>query len=282
MARALDQILSELNSVYDPQRQNINKQISALDPAQQAEQQGLEAAKNDAFSQITDQANRRGLFYSGIPIKEQQQYTGANFLPAVANLHSRYAQQRFSLQDALNKVQSDQYNQAYGIRQGELNSEAQMAAARAAARAAAGGGGSASPSFGFGGSANGSVLGASSGYGIQQRAGGGFNFQGPNGQAISAAQYSQATGVPFRTLLQTMAQAGDKGAQAALGLVGNDYGFNRSKISSQGQVSLLNALGLNTGGYTYKAPTYKQSPDAQKGLQSGMNLVTQLRNAFTF
>lgn len=280
MARALDQILSELNSVYDPQRQNINKQISALDPAQQAEQQGLEAAKNDAFSQITDQANRRGLFYSGIPIKEQQQYTGANFLPAVANLKGRYAQQRFSLQDALNKVQSDQYNQAYGIRQSELDREAQIAAARAAS---SGGGGYGSPSFGFtgGGTANGQVLGASTGYNLQQRSNGGFNFQGPNGQAISAAQYSQATGIPFRTLLSQMAAAGDNGAKAALGLVGNDYGFNRGKVSSSSQVNLLKALGVNTGGYTYKAPTRNtQTQKTQASTGGSIGLMNYLTGAF--
>lgn len=146
MARALQDILTELNNVYDPQRQSINTQIGALDPQQQAEEKGLQAAKTDAFSQITDQANRRGLFYSGIPVAEEQRYTGANFLPAVANLHSRYAQQRFSLQDALNKVTQDQYTQAEGLRQQELDREAQAAAARAAS-----GGGGASPSFGFGG-----------------------------------------------------------------------------------------------------------------------------------
>lgn len=159
MARELSQIISELNNVYDPQRQTVRQQQEAIDPALQAEEKGLEYAKNDAFQGITDTANRRGLFYSGIPIAEQQKYTGGTYLPAVANLRGKYQQQRFNLQDTLNKIQSDQYNQAYGVRQKEVDADNEMAKfreqlaaqERASRAAAAGGGGGASPSFNLGG-----------------------------------------------------------------------------------------------------------------------------------
>jgi hypothetical protein len=82
---------------------------------------------------------------------------------------------------------------------------------------------------------------------MQQRAGGGFNFQNSQGQAISAAQYAQLKGVPFRTLLQQMATAGDTGAKTGLNYVGNDYGVNKpaavSAQQSNPQISsLLNSL----------------------------------------
>lgn len=67
---------------------------------------------------------------------------------------------------------------------------------------------------------------------MQQRQGGGFNFQGGNGSAINAAQYSQTKGVPFRTLLKQMADSGDNGAGAALQYVGNDYGVDVGKLRS--------------------------------------------------
>lgn len=140
MARALEQIISELNNVYNPQRDIYNKQITSLDPQLQAEQKGLEFAKRDAFDQIDQGANRRGLFYSGIPIQEEQRYTGATYLPAVANMRAKYAQQKFNLQDALAKLTRDQYSDAYSIRQKEMDTEAAERAA-AAARAASGGGG---------------------------------------------------------------------------------------------------------------------------------------------
>lgn len=275
MPRALSQILQELNSVYDPQRTSYKKQISALDPQQDSELKGLDASKQDAFQEITDTANRRGLFYSGIPVAEQQRYTGANYLPAVANLKNRYAQQRFSLQDAISNLTKEQYDKAYGIQSDEANREAQLAAARAS------GGGGFSPSFGGGSDAGGRVLGAQGGYQLSQRNGGGFNFVGPNGQAISAAQYSQSLGIPFRSLLQQMANAGDGGARAALELVGNDYGFNRGKVSSQQQLNLLRALGVNTGGYALPSRATPRPSQTRANTGGSLNLSRYLTSAFS-
>jgi hypothetical protein len=164
MARALNQIIAELDTVYKPQRDLYNKQISGIDPQLQAEEQGLMAQKEDSFRQITDQANRRGMFYSGLPIAEEQRYTGQQFLPAVAGLRSKYATQRFGLQETLAKIAQEQRSQAYGIQDREeqrderLRQEAeqrrqfdaQMAAQRAAASGGGGGGGY---SFGGGGGA---------------------------------------------------------------------------------------------------------------------------------
>lgn len=167
MARELQQILDELNSVYQPQKDNYNKQIAGLDPAQAADQAGLESAKTDSFAQIQNDANRRGLNFSGIPLAEQARYTGTTFLPSVSNLKSRYAQQRFNLQDALAGVNKDHYNTAYGVRQKEVDTEAALAASLAQSRATAASNSAAaagfSPGFGGnGGGGNGNVLGASS------------------------------------------------------------------------------------------------------------------------
>lgn len=158
MARALDQILQELHAVYNPQRDQYNQALSQVDPQQQAEEQGLQSAKTDAFSQIETAANRRGVFYGGMPIAEEQRYTGQNFLPSLANMRSKYAQQKFDLTNALHKVTTDEYSQADSIRQTELDRDekqrefdTQMAAQEAASRrASAGGGGAgtAAPTFG--------------------------------------------------------------------------------------------------------------------------------------
>ena len=160
MARALQDIITELNSVYDPQRQVYSGQMTQLDPQMTAEQQGLEATKKDSFQQITERANRRGMFYSGIPVQEEQRYTASEFLPAVANLRAKYASQRFGLQEALTKLTAEQYNQANSLRQKELDREEEqrqfnerLAAQERASRASAGGGGGGggfSPSFGGG------------------------------------------------------------------------------------------------------------------------------------
>lgn len=239
MARALNDILTELNSVYQPQKDLYNKQISEIDPAMQAEDKGLQAQQQDSFNQITQGANRRGLLFSGIPLQEQAQYTGSQYLPAVANLKAKYAQQRFNLQDALAKINQDQYQSAYGIYNNEVNQDN----ARRAAAAAAGAG---SPSFGSGfGDSNGSVMGAQSYGKAVKKADGGFAFTGPNGQAVSAAQYAAMGNIPFRDLLSWMAGQGDQGAKAALGFSGNDYGYDPNKIGNAG--SIYNSLVWGTG-----------------------------------
>lgn len=251
MARALAQILKEISASYNPQRDVLNKQIGTLDPQMQAEQTGLESAKRDAFQQITDQSNRRGLLFSGIPISEQAGYTGSSFLPAVANLKAKYAQQRFNLQDALAGLDTSAYKDAYGVYEQELSRDA------AAARA---GGGGASPSFG-----GASVLGAETSgasapnVSYQQKANGGFAFYDASGRPISAAQYSVASGIPFRTLLQQMAASGDGGAKSALGFVGNDYGYNPNAVNNQSVANLYNSLVWGTG---RQARVYNPKPAA--------------------
>lgn len=238
MARPLAQILQEISSSYNPQRDVINSQIGSLDPQMQGEQQGLDAAKTDAFQQITDQSNRRGLLFSGIPISEQASYTGANYLPAVANLKAKYAQQKFNLQNALAQIDTSAYKDAYGLYEQELNRDA-------ASSGGGGGAGGASPSFGLG-----NVLGAQSGganVSYQQKSGGGFAFYDSAGRPISAAQYSAASGIPFRTLLSQMAASGDSGAKSALGFVGNDYGYNPNVVNNQNAANLYNSLVWGTG-----------------------------------
>ena len=133
MARALQDILTELNSVYNPQRSSANnlysQNMAAVDPQQQADLTGLEAAKKDSFGQIETGANRRGMFYSGVPVAEQSKYVGQSYLPAVANLQNRYAQirgnLRQSLSDTLANLDIKQNEYGQNIHQQELTRDEQ-------------------------------------------------------------------------------------------------------------------------------------------------------------
>lgn len=53
------------------------------------------------------------------------------------------------------------------------------------------------------------------GMNMTQRNGGGFNFTGTNGQAVSAGAYAKANNIPIGTLLQQMGQSGDAYAKQA-------------------------------------------------------------------
>lgn len=138
--------------------------------------------------------------------------------------------------------QKRQYEADMAEKQREYNES--LAASNAAAKAGGAGG------YSLGGGGGGGAATATAQ--MQQRGDKGFNFQNAAGQGISAAAYSQAKGIPIRTLLSQMASAGDSGAATALQYVGNDYGVNTSKLRNlevapvtySKTLSLLRALGF--------------------------------------
>lgn len=254
MARALEQILQELDSVYNPQKDVYNQQIKALPGMEQAELGGLEQSKQDSFNQITQGANRRGVAFGGIPLGEQAQYLGSTYLPAVANLKGRFAGLKGDLSQRLAELGAKQRMDAYGIRDFELAEDARREAAAAAARASAGGGGGGGGfTFGGGGTAAAGAGQAQGGYGYSKKADGGFAFVDPYGNPISAATYAANSGISFRDLLQTMANQGDKGAAQALGFVGNlgeGTVYDPGKINSGNNANIFNSLVWGTP-YSY-------------------------------
>lgn len=228
MARALQDIITELDTVYRPQRDLYNKQLTEVDPQLDAEKKGLMAQKDDSFRQISDQANRRGMFYSGMPIQEEQRYTGQQFLPALANLQGKYATQRFGLQETLAKLVSEQHSKAYGIREGELAQEEEQRQfnerlraqqeADAASRAAGSGGG-----------------------------GGGYNFTGGNTLGAQTPAKTYLGNDDFRGRLAYLAQGGNGDARVALKYTGNNGRYDGA-VSSVDEYAALKRAGI-TGNY---------------------------------
>lgn len=176
--------------------------------------------------------------------------TQANgYSTAVLNDQAKSYQQLLDSYNAANA--RDQFAATQKFEQAKLDEQAREANMRTSAGSS-------------GGYDIGSILGALGGGGTApagpaakvpipvQRAGGGFNFTDMNGNAISAAQYAKATGQDFRSVLNAMASKGDQGAKAALGFVGNDFGYDPSKIG--GNSALYNALVSGTG-RQYITPT---------------------------
>lgn len=258
--------MKEIGSTYAADRNLLNSQLKALPSQAEAQIKGLDAKLAVANDNILQGARGRGLGFSGIPIAEQAQYAATEYAPAVAGVRKSQNDQRSSILSSLNGLARDQRSQAESIFQADrqfseqkrqfdlqmAEQRAQRAAQERAARAAAyqasagdylgalmGGGGGNAPA----GSAR-----------MVRRKDGGYNFTDASGRAISAATYSKAKGIPFRTLLSQMAKSGDRGAQAGLQLFGNDYGFNRAKL----------AKGFSTPSYSY-APN---SSDAIKVIKA--------------
>jgi len=136
MAQTLDQVLAELSKVYDPQANAINQQIGELPSYYQGQRQGLETAKTNAFTNINNDAARRGIGYGGMPIHEQTKYLGERFLPGMQDLATDERQQRFKLTGALNDLNMRRQDQAYGIRQKQVDTETAAQLEREKMRAA--------------------------------------------------------------------------------------------------------------------------------------------------
>lgn len=133
MARTVEQISKELESIYSPQRQLIQQQQAQIPGQYQAQLSALDQAKINAFKDITTAANRRGMYFSGVPVSEQATYTGTKYLPAVANLKQSQLTQQNALQAALNELTGKQMSQAQGLYSAELQAEQEAAAKRYAA-----------------------------------------------------------------------------------------------------------------------------------------------------
>lgn len=231
--RTLDQVLSELNSVYAPQ-ENLVRQKQALIPGQIAEEEkGLQAKQEQSFGEILGGARRRGLGFSGIPLQEQAKYTSTEFLPAMARLRQSGREQAMSLEEALLGLGERKNTLAQQLRQGDVDADfrerqhqesirqfnAQLAAQQrqaAASRASA-------PRATFGNAAAGQAPKAT----IAQKQDGGFAFTDAKGAPISAARYAQLNNQDVRDVLYQMGSAGDNYSKQLYNQLSNDPFFGR-------------------------------------------------------
>lgn len=115
MPRTFDEILAEVSSKSDPQRQIVMRQIADLTPQQQAGEASLDAKRDRGFEDIELGARRRGVAYWGAPIAEQQKYLATDYLPAVANLKSTFNERRNTLDSALADYGRNDYTSARSI-----------------------------------------------------------------------------------------------------------------------------------------------------------------------
>lgn len=224
--RTLQQVLTELDGVYNPQVESIRQRQSALPGQMQAEEQGLQAKQETAFGDILNGARRRGtgVAFGGIPMGEQARYTADNYLPALARLRQASKEQAMSLEDAILGINERKMTQGQTIfsqeqqmaeqrRQFEENLKFQREQLAAQQRAAAQAASSyATPSFGGPTLGGGGMPKAAYGFKNGKDGSGGFYFLDAAGNAISAAKYATLTGMNTMDLLKKMSANGDKGA----------------------------------------------------------------------
>lgn len=234
MPRTLEQVLSELDSVFDPQVNSVRSQ-QALIPQQVAEEEkALGAKQTQAFEQILGGARQRGLGFAGIPLGEQAKYSATEYMPALARLKAGAREGALKLEDAILGIQERRRQMGQGIYEGERNFEemrrqfnedmnfkrqeaARAAAERAAAARAAASSGGFSMGGGMtsGGSASAPAPSAQSGFKNGSNGAGGYWFKDAGGKPISAATFAQQRGIPLGNLLYEMGRSGDAYAMRA-------------------------------------------------------------------
>lgn len=133
MSQTLPEIIAANKAVRDSQRVLINQQKAALPGQEQAAVGGLETAKTNAFGDIVNAANARGVVYSGAPIQEQQRYVGERYLPALASLKADFANRGSKLDQAMLGIDQDEMTTAQHIQAEQQRAEAEQARAEAEA-----------------------------------------------------------------------------------------------------------------------------------------------------
>ena len=94
----------QLDQIYNPQIELIQQQKQALPGRFDARRSALEQARVNAFRDIGQTANRRGMFFSGFQPQEQARFLGERFLPGMQDIESQQEQARLGLLEQLTGI----------------------------------------------------------------------------------------------------------------------------------------------------------------------------------
>jgi hypothetical protein len=221
----IEQRQRQLAEVYDPQEQFIQQQKAALPGMFEGQRSSLEQAKVNAFRDIGNTAQRRGMFFSGFQPAEQARYIGERFLPGMQDITARQEQARLGLLEQLiglrgqragemTKFQEQLRQEALQRQRDQEAFQRQQALQReqlSAQRAADQG----------------------KGFSVSYKDGGaGYMFTGPNKQPVSMAIYAQATGTPMVELLRQSPSSYDKRAYNAIVALQKGGQWNENQIEN--------------------------------------------------
>lgn len=212
---------NQLGSVYDPQTHQVQSQIDQLAPQQQAQQASLDQAKVNAFKDITNSANSKGVLFSGVPIDQRATYVGTKYLPAVADLNTSFNNTKNTLLGQINTIQAarvkDAQNTVTGNQAAQSKADYQNAQlALSYARLNNSQGNTANSDLAkqqalykvTGKSVN-QISPTGTGTVKNTSTNNGYNFTGPNGTPVSLAQYVAGSGGGVDTVLNLL-QNGSK------------------------------------------------------------------------
>lgn len=95
--RDLGTLIDQQNAALQPQYDLLDQSENTNEQSGQAQLQGLDAAKTNAFAGIGQDASNKGMAFSGFTPDSEAKYVGATYMPAVAQLAGTIANARTSL-----------------------------------------------------------------------------------------------------------------------------------------------------------------------------------------
>lgn len=118
--RELNSLINELGQAVKPKKALIDQSIIANDQAGQAQQEGLAATAQQAYGQIEQGAQDKGMFFSGFSPDEKAKYNASTYLPALANLQATIAGTRAQLMGQKIDLDTDVFNKAFATREQDI------------------------------------------------------------------------------------------------------------------------------------------------------------------
>lgn len=115
----LQDIIGQITAAQAPEQSQIDQNISNNETSGAGQVAGLDAAKTNAFNTIEQNAQNKGMYFSGFSPNAQATYTGSTYLPALAKLQATIANTRNTLLGQKANLVTQANTQALTTQQGE-------------------------------------------------------------------------------------------------------------------------------------------------------------------
>jgi hypothetical protein len=119
--RELNSLINELGQAVKPKKALIDQSIVANDQAGRAQEEGLAATAQQAYGQIEQSAQDKGMFFSGFSPDERAKYNAGTYLPALAQLQATIAGTRAQLMGQKIDLDTDVFNKAFATREQDIS-----------------------------------------------------------------------------------------------------------------------------------------------------------------
>lgn len=117
VVQSVNDIINELKPATQGQSDLIDQQISQNDAYGQTQIAALDAKKTKGFADIEQNAQNKGMYFSGFSPDQQASYLSDTYLPAVASVQKSILDTRNSLLGQKNSLFSDLFGKAYDTNQ---------------------------------------------------------------------------------------------------------------------------------------------------------------------